>query len=859
LQHNIPESMRKLILLACFCFLTSVFSRLSGQISVGGIPYSFRTTLKSAVEIPTQFLQNVAVDSLRTADSLANISNRFAILEYLSIDIKEKGNKIIVGDSLKIWQYRLIAPQAMALAVRFGIFRVPPGARLYLYNAQRTQLLGAYTALNHKPDETFAIQPLEGNEIILEYEEPLNAEFEGSLVIQSVSKAYRSLSATLLYNDINCPGWENWQIVKRAVCRIIFDDVDGSYYCTGSLINNTRFDATPYFLTANHCISTQYSASSVVVYFNYETNSCNGVVTNNNQTLSGAILCAHASETDFSLLKLSENPPDSYNPYFAGWDITGQVPTESAVIHHPKGLNKSIAYSNQMGKMYPFSINWDDGSTSPPYSHWEVAFTNGNTNSGSSGSPLLNSGQHIIGQLHGGDNTTNYYGALHVSWTLGALPTRQLKAWLDPDNTGTKILMGTDGKVFPKANFATLPELPCTHAPVVLKNLSKNNPQHYQWQISPATFEFLADSNLQMTTDTSVNPVVAFHENKNYTIRLIASNAFGTDTFYKTISVGNILTSFTQFPTDSPLCGKMVKNLLIEAEGAYTFYFNFDSLRYLYTQDNNRLYLTLKDTVINDSTFIDTIKVTARHGKCWYTVKKALTIEQIPYDRIRNALPLHLGFNGPFDNTCASYEAGEPHSDDGGCAVPNNWCYNASNPDTIVFRSLWFTFLGPASGSINIQTQGPDTRLAIYEANSANDMLSKNYRMVVAVDNTPLGTEAALFNLNVIPGKKYWLQVDANANTEGTFTINLFSKTIEISPNPAHQWVKITLPASVNGSGILSIVSTDGKTYLHETLNTSPDNNFIWFNCTSLSPGLYLVRYSSSFGNFATKLMIWHP
>lgn len=852
--------MQRFIVLTGICLITAgIATELEGQISVSAIPYSFRTKLKSASEINTSFLLRVPVDSLKTIDSLQAVPNRFAVLEYLTVDIKEKGNLSLVGDTLRVWQYRIVSPNALALGVRLGSFRVPPGARLFLYNAARSRLLGAYTALNNKPDGFFAIQPLEGDEIILEYEEPVRAEFEGTLIIQAVSKAYRSLSSTLLYNDINCPDWQNWQTVKHAICRIIFDDVDGSYYCSGSLINNTRFDATPYFLTANHCINTQYSASSVVVYFNYETDSCNGTVTNYNQTVSGATLCAHASETDFSLLKLAENPPESYRPYFAGWDITRQPPAQSAVIHHPKGLNKSIAYSNQTGRLYPYSINWDDGSTSPRYTHWEVIFTHGNTNSGSSGSPLLNSEQLIIGQLHGGDNTTNYYGALAVSWTLSILPSRQLKVWLDPDNTGTKKLVGTDGKVFPKADFIVLPELSCVQAPVQLKNLSKNNPQQFHWQIIPSTFKFLPDNNQQLTTDTSSHPVIAFLEEGNYVIRLVASNPFGSDTIVRTISVGNIFTDLTQFPTDSPLCGKAVKNLLIEASGAYTFDYTFDTIRYFYNQQGNRLYLTLRDTILNDSTFTDVIRVTARHGECRYTVERSLTVHNTPNDRIRHALSLRLGLNGPFDNTCASYEAGEPHPNDGGCAVPNNWCYNAVNPDTVVFRSLWFTFTGPASGSINIQTQGLDTRIALYEAPAAEDLLTNNYRLLAAADNTPMGNEAYLSDIAVQPGKKYWLQVDANANAVGIFTVNLFSRTIELSPNPAHQWVKITLPATVSSTGTLSVVSANGKIYLQRKLNFSPENNFVWFNCADLPPGLYIVRYNSNMGSFSTKLMVLHP
>ncbi len=41
-------------------------------------------------------------------------------------------------------------------------------------------------------------------------------------------------------------------INKKAVALIV---VNNSYWCSGSLVNNTSNDGTPYFLTANHCYS----------------------------------------------------------------------------------------------------------------------------------------------------------------------------------------------------------------------------------------------------------------------------------------------------------------------------------------------------------------------------------------------------------------------------------------------------------------------------------------------------------------------------------------------------------------------------------------------------------------------------
>ncbi len=840
-------------------FLLVLYQQTNAQISTKELPYTFRTHLKYAGDISSIVLRELSTDSLLTSDSLMHINNRFAVLEYLNIDLKDKGTRFQVRDSITIWQHKIKIPNAKAIGVRFGNFYIPEKAKLFLYNSQHTRILGAYTHINNKPEGIFAIQPLEGDEVIIEYEEPLKVSFEGTVIIQSVAKVYKDLTTVIQYNDINCSGWENWQTTKRAICRIIFDDYDGSYYCTGSLINNARFDATPYFLTANHCINNNLSAASVIVYFNYETNACNGIVTNTHQTLSGSLLCANAAETDFSLLKLLENPPDDYKPFFAGWDVSGDAPLESSVIHHPKGLNKSIAYSNKKGRIYPYVINWDDGSNTPKYTHWEVEFTNGNTNSGSSGSPLLNSEQLIIGQLHGGDNTINYYGALHVSWNLGALPSKQLKYWLDPDNTGVKKILGTDGKVIPIANFALLPTQPCTNAPVLLSDSSINGVKNWKWIITPNSFQFLPDNNQQQTNDSSRNPVVAFFENNEYTIKLIVSNNFGKDSLIKKITPGSIQTEFVNYPFEKNLCGKDIKNLLFEASGAYLFDFNFDTQRFYSDIINNKLYLTQKDTDINNTSYETSIRVTAYHGECIYSDSIKIVVQNIANDKVKNALPLNLGINGPFDNTCATYEEGEPHPPTGGCSVPDNWCYNAENTLNVVNRSLWFTFIAPATGKINILSQGLDTRMAIYKSNSAYDLLASKYQIIAANDNTSKGNNAFLNNVSVVPGEKYWLQVDANNNSFGSFTINLYSSNLEIIPNPAHEKVKIIFPVNVSQQGTLSIIALNGQLKWQQTIFFSPENNEITLDCISFLSGIYLVKFSSEDQTFISKMLIIHP
>ena len=54
--------------------------------------------------------------------------------------------------------------------------------------------------------------------------------------------------------NVNCtPVGDPWQEEKRGVARIYIVDGAGAGWCSGTLINNTAQDCTPYFLTALHC------------------------------------------------------------------------------------------------------------------------------------------------------------------------------------------------------------------------------------------------------------------------------------------------------------------------------------------------------------------------------------------------------------------------------------------------------------------------------------------------------------------------------------------------------------------------------------------------------------------------------
>jgi len=206
-------------------------------------------------------------------------------------------------------------------------------------------------------------------------------------------------------------------------------------------------DLTPYFLTAAHCEVRAGNASSVVVYWNYESPSCGdqccGSLADNQ---SGAIFRAAREDNDMCLIELEEDPDPAFDAYFAGWDArTSTAPQASVGIHHPSGDEKAITFNND-------PLRTDDSciGTGGVDSHWWIDnYEQGTTEPGSSGSGLWDPATHlVIGYLSGGtasctSNTHDCYGKMSVGWD-GASSTTRLRDWLDPGNTGTRHVEGPD-------------------------------------------------------------------------------------------------------------------------------------------------------------------------------------------------------------------------------------------------------------------------------------------------------------------------------------------------------------------------------------------------------------------------------
>jgi hypothetical protein len=393
---------------------------------------------------------------------------RFGIVLPVDVSPDHSGTWSTLPDGTRIWRVTVAAPGALAVSAYFDRFRIPSGGKLFIYNSDKNQVIGAFTPMNNSKSGLFATELIAGEEMTLEYVVPTGRDEVPQLHLNEITFAYRGVGfldkqgyypgiSGKCEVNVNCPEGDNWQDQKRGITRIHLKRGGGTYWCSGSLVNNTRIDNTPYLLTANHCgfNSTDEELKQWVFYFDYESPKCDSQVYPALRSVVGATLKAHSGDeltmgSDFFLVRINESIPDSFHVFFNGWSRSEDFPSPSGVsIHHPGGdLMKISTYTTQLE-----SAEW---MGNPGLTHWMVTWAetvsgHGVTEGGSSGSPLFDKDGLIVGILSGGEsacdsinlNRPDYYGKFAWAWDSdGNDSTSRLKDWLDPGSTNLYFIEG---------------------------------------------------------------------------------------------------------------------------------------------------------------------------------------------------------------------------------------------------------------------------------------------------------------------------------------------------------------------------------------------------------------------------------
>ena len=293
----------------------------------------------------------------------------------------------------------VVSAGAVAVRVQFKDMSLPPGARVFVYSPTNpNEYYGPYEGRGESQDGTFWSPPIQGDTAIIEYFTPANSSAaKHPFKVLSVAHIYKDLSV------INDPAGfceqevtSDWLNVAKSVGRIDFVTGGAVGSCTGTLLNNAANDQRPYFLTANHCISTQTEAQSTIVYWNYNTGD---EPPGGTPSTNGANLLVTGASSDFTLLFLTGSVPGGL--FFSGWDSSPFNATAGGTgIHHPQASHKRISFGTAR---QPNAGNCPAGKQC-----LRVDWSSGVTESGSSGSgiwignPSDPGGPRLIGNLIGG-------------------------------------------------------------------------------------------------------------------------------------------------------------------------------------------------------------------------------------------------------------------------------------------------------------------------------------------------------------------------------------------------------------------------------------------------------------------------
>jgi PKD repeat protein len=537
-------------------------SESMAQISYGGTPWTYEHK-NPGTEIDHIQLRgpdvNKLIEEAKTEDAFGQPPKVGSFID-VDINMNYAGTWNILPDNRRLWRLQITSKNAQALSLVYESFDLPKGSQLFIYSPDKIQTIGAFTDQNNRDGNVWATEMIYGESLVLEYISPRPRQIDGiatnkftndakidikhvNYIFRYANDPFRDIknfgSSGSCNVNVNCSEGDDWQDQKKGVAKIVFNDGSYSYYCTGSLVNNTNEDGTPYFLSAYHCggdVSTGYYGSWTY-YFNYESSGCSNGSEPSSNTITGCDFVSSGpmdGGSDFLLVELDQTPPSYYNVIYNGWDRSTTSSGNGVSIHHPFGDIKKIStYTSSLQ-----SATYNDGeSTGASNACWRVYWTetdngHGITEGGSSGSPIFKSNGLVMGTLSGGtsgcDNTSEWdlYGKFSYHWNSnGSTNTEKLEPWLDPAGSGAVSLNQYDpNNTTVTAGFASNTQTVTEGGTVNFTSTSTGPAESYSW-----TFEGGTPS-----TSTAENPSVTYSTVGTYDVSLTVSGNGSQDTHSET-------------------------------------------------------------------------------------------------------------------------------------------------------------------------------------------------------------------------------------------------------------------------------------------------------------------------------------
>jgi hypothetical protein len=336
-----------------------------------------------------------------------------------------------------VWATRVTIRDARGIRLHLTDVHLPPGTKFWSYGTEGNPVSFGLEVLSPR-DDLWAPMTF-GETSFLDVEVPAGTSGGFSIADSAEMRPLAASAEPSCAVDAVCVTPATFSPIGEAMSAVavLVFAIDGGMFaqCTGTLLSDALQDGVPYLLTANHCISTQSSATSLTAYWDYHAPACGGAVPSLGSvpTSSGATLLAHSKTSDFSFLRLNAVPSGRA---FMGWNASSSaVPKNTTLYRVSCPANQAVPgtvlqqqlsqYATPLPTSGCLGTNFINSTKSSGY-----AFE------GSSGSAVMLANGQVVGQLYGTcanitdpctqpDNTID--GAFSITYPSVA-------QWLSPAN-----------------------------------------------------------------------------------------------------------------------------------------------------------------------------------------------------------------------------------------------------------------------------------------------------------------------------------------------------------------------------------------------------------------------------------------
>ena len=313
-----------------------------------------------------------------------------------------------------VWALSVNSDQAGGIRLHIENLALPKGVELYVYS-RTGEAYGPYTGTGMDESGEFWAPAVFGREAIVQVMVPRGSSLrdvtfritEAGIITQ---KAAGDLSmvpeATSFCGNPDCivdaSCYSQSTSIWNAYAKQEWISGAWIFTCTGGLLNDSNPTLNNFFLTANHCYSKAKTAGIVSFYWWFRTSSCNGTCPINTgwpYKTTGATLRSTSRYGDYTLVTLNTAPPSG--SVFLGWTSTPVAFTNGAALHRVSNPNfgPQVYSEDSVSTTAPTCSGWPRGERI--YSRTTL----GGTDGGSSGSPVVNASNQVVGQLSGSCGT----------------------------------------------------------------------------------------------------------------------------------------------------------------------------------------------------------------------------------------------------------------------------------------------------------------------------------------------------------------------------------------------------------------------------------------------------------------------